>query len=121
MKYFSLLIKIVCVLLLISGCKSRNKTIAEIKGLIEKNCVCQKIETEVIEKDSMTTITFNLHDCKYENLNSEAEKIVNIVSNNVEGFCEMDEKFNFQFVKNSDSGPIYYPYVYRKCFPLFEF
>lgn len=110
-----------CFILLLGSCKNRNKTIEEIKVLIGKNCDCEKIETEVTEKDSLTTITFNLHDCKYENLNSEAEKIINVVSNNVEGFCEMDEKFNFQFVKNSEKGPIYYPYVYRKCFPLFEF
>ncbi len=104
-----------------ASCNNIDSKITEIKSLIEQNCECQKIVTEVSEKDSLVTITFNLHDCKYENINNEAEKIVDILSKKVDGFCEMDEKFNFQFVKNSASGPIYYPYVYRKCIPQFEF
>jgi len=120
MKKYSFLILTACILLVFTGCKNRNNTIAEIKALIEKNCDCQRIETEVSEKDSLTMITFNLYDCKFEDDYKEADKIIDLMRKN-ESFCNMEEKINFQFVVNTSSGTKYYPHVYWKCTPQFEF
>lgn len=118
LKFFILFLSFIFILV---SCNNRNTKISEIKKLLEQNCDCKKIESEVFKDDSITTITFNLYDCKYEDDYKEADKIIDLLRNNEYGLCSMQEKINFQFVKNTSTGLMYYPHVYWKCTLQFEF
>ena len=104
-----------------ASCNNRTSKIKEIKSILEKNCDCKKIDSEISKNDSIETITFNLYDCKNGTDYKEADKIVGILCSKIDGFCNMEEKINLQFVTTDGTTTKYFPNVYWKCTIQFEF
>jgi hypothetical protein len=103
------------------SCNNEASKIKEIKNILEQNCNCRKIVSEISKNDTIGTITFNLYDCKNGTDYKEADRIVNILRSKVDGFCNMEEKINLQFVTTNEGIEKYFPNVYWKCTIQFEF
>lgn len=96
------------------ACQSRAD---KIKEYLEKTCDCKHIEVERSNRSGFDYITYNMEECKYKNDFAEAEKIINGLREKLPETCAMEEKLVFQFYRDGK----YYPHVYWKCTPQFEF
>jgi hypothetical protein len=109
------------ILICLVSCNNRNSKIAEMKNIIENNCNCSKVVIDISKNDTIETIAFNIYDNKNGYDYKEADRILSILKSNIDGFCNMDEKINLQFVTNDGLSTKYFPYVYWKCTLQFEF
>lgn len=93
----------------ITGNKVEDKSNAILK-VLESNCECDQIKQFLYVKGLATskrevsteTAEYELKNCKYTNLNSEAQRINQLLLKKVDGYKEID-RFTLEFVDQSSS------------------